>query len=62
MQAGDLERTFCSLLAGWMSYERLHYSSDRTDMLAPDQPVQLGWRAFVGIDLERCRLRPRPHR
>lgn len=46
MQAGDLERTFCSLLAGWMSYERLHYSSDRTDMLAPDQPVQLGWRAF----------------
>jgi len=36
----------CALLAVWVSYQRLHYSSDRTDMLAPDQPVQLGWRNF----------------
>ena len=36
----------CSLLAGLVSYQGLHYSSDRTDMLAPDQPVQLGWRNF----------------
>ncbi len=35
-----------ALAAGWISFQFLHYSSDRTDMLAPDQPVQLAWRAF----------------
>lgn len=35
-----------SLVAGWTSFRLLHYSSDRTDMLAADQPVQVAWRAF----------------
>lgn len=35
-----------ALATGWISYQRLHYSSDRTEMLAPDREVQRNWQAF----------------
>ena len=35
-----------ALGTGYYSYQHLHYSSDRTEMLAPDQEVQRNWQAF----------------
>jgi len=35
-----------AVATGWFSYQHLHYSSDRTEMLAPDHEVQRNWRSF----------------
>jgi predicted RND superfamily exporter protein len=39
----------CVMLAGvgvFEAYQKLHFSSDRTDMLDPNQPIQKSWRSF----------------